>query len=130
MAAKRKVCYKDWQKSKLTDDKHTLDVAKKEVYVVLAAQESKLQEFTVDLQSEYDRKNYFGIARQMARERRKALNIYCMKNNIRNNMSDTDNIKHIELIITLGSITIGLSVIYRMPPVKSKNGLKQGELIQ
>ena len=27
----------------------------------------------------------------------------------------------------MGSVTIRLSVIYRMPPVKSKNGLKQGE---
>ena len=35
--------------------------------------------------------------------------------------------KSIELVITLGSITIRLSVTYRMPPVKSKNGLKQGE---
>ena len=33
----------------------------------------------------------------------------------------------IELVITLGSVTIQLSVVYRMPPVKSKNGLKQGE---
>ena len=33
----------------------------------------------------------------------------------------------IELVITLGLVTIRLSVIYRMPPVKSKNGLKQGE---
>ena len=31
-----------------------------------------------------------------------------------------------EIVITVGSITIRLSVIYRMPPVKSKNGLKQG----
>ena len=31
-----------------------------------------------------------------------------------------------EVVITVGSITIRLSVIYRMPPVKSKNGLKQG----
>ena len=33
----------------------------------------------------------------------------------------------IELVITLASVTIRLFVIYRMPPVKSKNGLKQGE---
>ena len=33
----------------------------------------------------------------------------------------------IELVITLGSVTIRLTVIYRMPPVKSKYGLKQGE---
>ena len=33
----------------------------------------------------------------------------------------------IELVITIGSITIRLSVIYRMPPVKSRNGLKQGK---
>ena len=31
-----------------------------------------------------------------------------------------------EIVITVGSITIRLSVIYRMPPVKSKNSLKQG----
>ena len=31
-----------------------------------------------------------------------------------------------EVIITVVSITIRFSVIYRMPPVKSKNGLKQG----
>ena len=30
-----------------------------------------------------------------------------------------------EVVITVGSIAIRLSVIYRMPPVKSKNGLKQ-----
>ena len=30
-------------------------------------------------------------------------------------------------MITLGSVTIQLAVIYRMPPVKSKNGLKQSE---
>ena len=32
----------------------------------------------------------------------------------------------IELFITIGSITIRLSIIYRMQAVKSKNGLKQG----
>ena len=35
-----------------------------------------------------------------------------------------------EVVITAGSITIRLSVIYRMPPVKSKNGLKQGTCLQ
>ena len=30
-----------------------------------------------------------------------------------------------EVVITVGSITIRFSVIYRMSPVKSKNGLKQ-----
>ena len=61
----RKVCHKAWRKSKSAEDKHTLDVAKKEVYVgVLAAQESKLQELTADLQSESGRKNCFRIARQ------------------------------------------------------------------
>ena len=53
VVAKRKVCYKAWRKSKSAEDKHNLDVAKKEVYTaVLAAQKSKLQEFTDDLQSE------------------------------------------------------------------------------
>ena len=31
-----------------------------------------------------------------------------------------------ELVLTISSVTIRLSAIYRMPPVKSKNGLKQG----
>ena len=45
MVAKRKVCHKTWRKSKSAEDKHTLDVAKKEVYTaVMTAQESKLQE--------------------------------------------------------------------------------------
>ena len=46
------MCHKAWQKSKSAEDKHALDVAKKEVYTaVMTAQESKLQEFTADLQS-------------------------------------------------------------------------------
>ena len=60
VVTKRKVCHKAWRKSKSAEDKHTLDVAKKEVYTaVLAAQESKLQEFTADLQSESGRNNCF-----------------------------------------------------------------------
>ena len=61
--------------------KHTLDVAKKEVSTaVLAAQESKLHEFTADLQSQSGRKNCFRIARQMAREGRDVISVCCMKN--------------------------------------------------
>ena len=72
--AKRKVCHNAWRNSKSAEDKHTLDVAKKEVYAaVLAVQESKLQEFTADLQSESGRKNCFRIARQMAREGQRSL---------------------------------------------------------
>ena len=71
VVAKRKVCHKACRKSKSAKDKHTLDVAKKEVYTaVMTAQEFKLQEFTADLQSEFGRKNCFRIARQMAREGR------------------------------------------------------------
>ena len=78
--AKRKVCHKAWRKSKSAEDKHTLDVAKKEVYTaVLTPQESKLQEFTADLWSEYGRKNGFRIAIQMAREGRDVINVYCIK---------------------------------------------------
>ena len=63
MVAKREVCHKAWQKSKSSEDKHALDVAKKEVYTaVMTAQESKLQEFTADLQSESGMKNCFRIA--------------------------------------------------------------------
>ena len=55
-------------------------MAKKEVHaVVLAAQESKLQEFTADLQSESGRKTSFRIARQMAKEGRYVINVCCMK---------------------------------------------------
>ena len=45
-------------------------MVKKEVYrAVMTAQESKLQEFTADLQSESGRKNRFRIARQMDTEK-------------------------------------------------------------
>ena len=55
-------------------------MAKKEVYTsVLAAQESKLQEFTADLQSESGRKNCFRITRQMAIEGRDVISVCCMK---------------------------------------------------
>ena len=76
--------------------KHTLDVAKKEVYkTVLAAQESKLQEFTADLQSESGRKNCFRIARQMAREVRDFISVRCMKKDVGNVVSDADGMKNI-----------------------------------
>ena len=39
---------------------------------------------------------------------------------------DITSFESMEVVITVGSITIRLSVIYRMPPVKSNNGLKQG----
>ena len=39
---------------------------------------------------------------------------------------DITSFELMELVITVGSITIRLFVIYRMPPVKSENGLKQG----
>ena len=52
-------------------NRQKIKMTKKEVYTaVMTAQESKLQEFTADLQSESGRKNCFRIARQMARERR------------------------------------------------------------
>ena len=58
LVTKRKVCHKAWWKSKSAEDKDTLHVAKKEVYTaVMSAQESKLQEFTADLQSESGRRN-------------------------------------------------------------------------
>ena len=58
-------------------------MAKKEVYTAVpSAQESKLQEFTADLQSEYGRKNCFSIARQMAIEGRDVISVYCMKNDV------------------------------------------------
>ena len=76
---KRNVCHKAWQKSKSAEDKHALHVAKKEVYTaVMTAQESKLQEFTADLQIESGRKNCFRIAKQMAREGRDVISVCCM----------------------------------------------------
>ena len=94
VVAKRKVCHKAWRKSKSAEDKHTLDVAKKEVYTaVMTAQESKLQEFTADLQSESGWKNYFRVARHMAREGDMA-SVFCMKNAAGNVVSDADGMKN------------------------------------
>ena len=71
-------------------------MAKKEVYTtVLATQESKLQEFTADLQSESAMKNSFRIARQMAREGRDVVSVCCMKNDAGNIVSDADGMKNI-----------------------------------
>ena len=96
VVAKRKVCHKAWQKSKSAEDKHALDVAKKEVYTaVMTAKESKLQEFTADLQSESGRKNCFRIAKQMAREGRDVISVCCMKNDAGNVVSDADGMKNI-----------------------------------
>ena len=80
MVAKRKVCHKAWRKSKLAEEKHTLDVAKKEVYAaVLSA-----QEFTADLQSKSGSKNYLMIAR----EERDVISVCCMKNDVVDVVSD------------------------------------------
>ena len=69
---------------------------KKEVYVaVMTAQESKLQEFTADLQSESGKKNCFRIAKQMAREGRDVISVCCMKNDAGNVVSDADGMKNI-----------------------------------
>ena len=96
VVAKRKVCHKAWRKSKSAEDKHTLDVAKKEGYTaVMTAQESKLQEFTADLQSESGGKNCFRIARQMAREGRYVISVFCMKNDAGNVVSDANGMKNI-----------------------------------
>ena len=71
-------------------------MAKKKVYTtVLAAQESKLQEFTADIQSESGRKNCFRITRQMAREGIYFINVCCMKKDASNGVSDADDIKTI-----------------------------------
>ena len=61
----------------------------------MTAQESKLQEFTADLQSESGRKNCFRIARQMARDGRDVISVYCMKNVAGNVVSDADGMKNI-----------------------------------
>ena len=58
---------------------------------MLAAQESKLQEFTADLPSESGRKNCFRIARQMARCHQCVL----YKNDVGNVVSDVDGMKNI-----------------------------------
>ena len=69
---------------------------KKDVYAyMLAAQKSKLQEFTADLQSESGRKYCFRIARQRAREGRDVISVCCMKNEVGNVGSDADGMKDI-----------------------------------
>ena len=71
-------------------------MTKKEVYTaVLSAQESKLQEFTADLQSESGRTKCFRITRQMAREGRYVISVCCMKNDTGNVVSDADGMKNI-----------------------------------
>ena len=62
---------------------------------MLAAQVSRLQELTADLQSESGRKNRFRIARQMDRERRDVICVCSMKNDAGNIMSDADGMKNI-----------------------------------
>ena len=58
----------------------------------MTAQESKLQEYTADLQSESGRK----FARQMlGREGRDVISVCCMKNDAGNIVSDTDGMKNI-----------------------------------
>ena len=87
------MCHKAWRKSKSAEDTHTLDVAKKEVYtVVMTAQESMLQEFTADLQSESGRKNLFRIARQMVKEVRDVISVCCMNDDAGNVVSDADGV--------------------------------------
>ena len=92
---KQKVCHKAWRRISV-EDKHTLDVTKKEVYTsVLAAQGSNLQEYTAGVQSESGRKNFFRIARQMAREGRDVISVCCMKNDAGNVVSGADCMKNI-----------------------------------
>ena len=91
VVAKRKVCHKAWRKSKSAEDKHTLDVAKKEVYTAVMTS----QEFIADLQSESGRKNCIRIARQMARQGRDVISVCCMKNDAGNIVSDADGMKNI-----------------------------------
>ena len=96
VVAKQKVCHKAWRKSKSAEDKHTLDVAKKEVYTaVLAAQKSKSQEFTADLQSESGRRNYFRIVSQMAREGIDIISMCSMQNDVEDVVSDADGMKNL-----------------------------------
>ena len=59
---------------------------------MLEAQESKLQEFTVDLQSESAKKNFFRITRQMARWGRYVISVCCIKNDVSNIVSYVDGI--------------------------------------
>ena len=92
VVAKRKVCHKAWWESKSAEDKHAIDVAKREVYTaVMTDQESKLQEFT----AESGRKNCFRIARQMAREGRDVIIMCCMKNDAGNVLSNADSMNNI-----------------------------------
>ena len=57
--------------------------------------QSKLQEFTADLQSKSGRRNCFRIARQKDREGRGNINVCCMKNEVGNVVSDADGMKDI-----------------------------------
>ena len=76
--------------------KHASDVAKKEVgSLLLAAEESKLQELTDDIQSESGRKNCFRLARQMTREGRDVISVCCKKDDAGNGVPHTYGTKEI-----------------------------------
>ena len=73
---------------------------------MLAAQETKLQEFTAGLQSESAMKKCFGIARQMVREGIYVISVCCMKNYVRNVVSDVYSMnyqmrKHMEKLLNV-----------------------------
>ena len=93
---KGKACHKVCLKSKSAEDKHTLDIAKKEVdAAVLAAKDTKLQECTADLRSESCRKNCVRITRQMAGEGGGEISVSCMKKYVRSVVYDSDGMKDI-----------------------------------
>ena len=78
-------------KSRLSKYKRYLDAAKKEVdAAVLTSQESNLHEFPADLQRASGREKCLMIARQMAKEGRYVINVWCMKNDVGNGVSDTN----------------------------------------
>ena len=87
VVAKRKVCHKAWRISKFSENTRIFDVAKKEVNTAGSPR--------VDLQSESGRKNYFRIAKQIAREGRDVISVCCMKNDAGNVVSDADGMKNI-----------------------------------
>ena len=71
-------------------------MAKKEVYTaVMTAQESKLQEFTADLQRESDKKNCFRMLDRWLERVRDVISVCCMKNDAGNVVSDADCMKNI-----------------------------------
>ena len=92
---KRK-CFKAWQHSKMMPDKLKYTEAKmKAKTAVWTAKEAKRQEFAAELGSEEGKKNFFRVAKQMAKDQRDVTGSCCMKDEQGNITAEGEEMKEI-----------------------------------